>query len=141
MNYKSEVDFLEKIGSLLLPGSEQLGIPGWSHENASLEFLEAALTHVESLNTFRRFLTEYFDKHFSEISWPEFEKYISINFEGSRSFFQTFGDLFIEEYYSRTAVIASMGLTLKSQYSLGQKVESGNLEMLENVYLNGKKYR
>ncbi len=137
----TSLPFLNDLGNLLLPGSVTPFVPRWDAEAPSRHFLNEVAKFAVEIDSFRQFLFTRFNQLIVELSEEDIQACIVENTPTTRIFFQTVGDLYIHEYYSRPKNLLALGLPLDPPFPIGNKPDPGSLEKLEVVYLRGKPYR
>ena len=133
--------FLNHLGNLLLPGSVTPCVPRWDAEEPSQHFLTEVAKFAVEIESFRHSLSTRFNQLIVELQEEDIQACIAENTPATRIFFQTVGDLFIHEYYSRPKNLLALGLPMDPPFPIGNKPDPGNLEKLEVVYLQSKPYR
>lgn len=133
--------FLTVLGNLLLPGSVTPYVPGWDAEAPSQQFFFGVAKFEFEIQSFRDLLAKRFTPFINELKEEDIQVCIAENSPATRIFFQTVGDLYIHEYYSRPQTLIALGLPIEPPFPKGRPVISGSLEKLETVFIKGKTYR
>jgi len=133
--------FVNYIGSIILPGSMKLSVPGWDSEKPSNDFQNMITKFEYEINCFQEFLEEKYKKKFWKIDASQIYDSILEDSTPTREFFRQLSDLYIIEYYSRTKTLLALGLTIDPPFPRGNKVFVGDLEKLETVFNNGRIYK
>jgi len=133
--------FANYIGSIILPGSMKLSVPGWDSEKPSNDFQNLIIKFEYEIKSFQEFLEEKYEKKFWKIDAAQIYDCILEDSTPTREFFRQLSDLYIIEYYSRTKTLLALGLTIDPPFPRGNKVFVGDLEKLEIVFNKGRIYK
>jgi hypothetical protein len=116
-------------------------VPRWDAEVPSRQFLTEVARFAVEIELFRQLLCKRFNQPIVELREDDIQVFIAENSPATRIFFQTVGNLYIHEYYSRPKNLAALGLPVDSPFPTGNKPDPGDLEKLEVVFLRGKLHR
>ena len=133
--------FANYIGSIILPGSLKLCVPGWDSEKPSNDFQNSIIKFEYEIKSFQGFLEEKYEKKFWKIDASQIYDCILEDSIPTREFFRQLSDLYIIEYYSRTKTLLALGLTIDPPFPRGNKVFVGDLDKLEIVFNKGRIYK
>lgn len=135
------ITFMNTLGNLMLPGSILAKVPGWSAQLPSSDFFVNIGKFQKEIESFRNFLNVKYGSKLTELTEEQMQDCILENADETKNFFQALGEFYIQDYYSRPKVLMALGLNSGAPFPIGNSILPGDLEKLENVFKNGKKYR
>jgi hypothetical protein len=135
------INFVNTLGNLMLPGSILLKVPGWSAQPPSSDFFANIGKFQKEIESFRHFLKVKYGSKLTELTDEQMKDCILENANETKNFFQALGEFYIQDYYSRPKTLMALGLNSDAPFPIGNSILPGDLEMLDTVFKNGKKYR
>jgi hypothetical protein len=138
MNNSDMLNFVNKVGNFLLPGSSLLSVPGWNSQTPNEVFLqELHLARLE-IERLHKLLVKKYGDDLENLNSLEFLDLISQNIPEVRHFMDRLTIPFVQDYYSRRLVLDSLNLNSHVPFPNGNRVQNGKFEKLEPVYLRGR---
>ncbi len=137
----SSLSFLNDFGNLILPGSISPLVPRWDAEPPSEYFIVEAVKYRTVIEAFKNHLSEKFKKPIYKLMDEDLQAIIAENSTATRDFFQSIGDCYINDFYSRPKTLSGLGLSQVPPFPRGNNPFAGNLEVLEPVFKRGRMYR
>lgn len=138
---KESLSFLNNLGNLILPGSTNPNVPRWDAELPSDYFLVEAAKCGMVIESFKNHLSKKFKKPIDELIDEDLQAIIAENSTTTRDFFQSIGDCYINDFYSRPKILSALALSQVPPFPKGNNPFVGNLEELEAVFNRGRMYR
>jgi hypothetical protein len=138
---KESLSFLNNLGNLILPGSTNPYVPRWDAELPSEYFVAEAAKSRIVIESFKNHLSNKFKKPIDELMDEDLQAIIAENSTATRDFFQSIGDYYINDFYSRPKTLSALGLSQVPPFPNGNNPFVGNLEELEAVFKRGRMYR
>ena len=138
---KESLSFLNNLGNLILPGSTNPYVPRWDAELPSKYFVVEVEKFQMTIESFKNHLSNKFKKPIDELIDEDLQAIIAENSTATRNFFQSIGDCYINDFYSRPKVLSALGFSQVPPFPNGNYPFVGNLEELEAVFKRGRMYR
>ena len=138
---KESLSFLNHLGNLILPGSTIPYVPRWDAELPSKYFAVEVEKSQMAIESFKNHLRNKFKQPIDELIDEDLQAIIAENSTATRNFFQSIGDCYINDYYSRPRVLSALGFSQVPPFPNGNYPFVGNLEELEAVFKRGRMYR
>jgi hypothetical protein len=138
---KESLSFLNDFGNLILPGSINPFVPRWDAELPSDYFIVEVAKSRTVIEAFKNYLSAKFKKPIYELMDEDLQAIIAENSTATRDFFQSIGNCYINDFYSRPKTLSSLSLSQVPPFPRGNHPFFGNLEELEPVFKRGRMYR
>ena len=94
-----------------------------------------------AIEAFKNHLSEKFKKPIYELMDEDLQAIITENSTATRDFFQSIGNYYINDFYSRPKTLSGLGLSQVPPFPHWNNPFLGNLEELEPVFKRGRMYR